>query len=776
MHNFIKYTLLLFFVPLFGQNISVDHQQYSTQELVEDILINSGCIENINVTNTVSGNFNDGDKSFGYFENNGGSFPFANGIVMSTGKLAHVPGPNTSLSDDDAPGWGGDADLEQFLNINHTVNATIIEFDFTPNANNIRFRYIFASEEYRENNPTTCQYSDAFAFLIKPAGGAYENIAVIPGTNTPVKVTTVHPEIPGGCGPENEEYFGSFNGNNAPINFNGETKILTAESQVSTGQTYHIKLVIADEQNYRYDSAVFLEGESFNIGADLGADVSGLCEDETYDLTPEGNGNTPDNYHWYKIEDDGSETLLSEGPNDETYHVTESGTYKVILDYGGSCSAEDEINISYVDFDSLIPTTIYSCAANNSGLSTYNLPSYNSVFTQGHQDFEVSDFFLTESDAENNVNPITDPEDFHNTTPDQKIYARIITDRGCSTTIEITLSTNENDYDPVYLVQCDDGSSNLEFLLNQSIGEIQEEIGHPVQGVDFYESIEDANSGNNPLDNTYKISQTKLPHSVFAKIGSNVGCQGTVEVILDVAPRPQIDPNYQPDAFCEDSFMDIQIHSGVLDNESNYLYEWETGETTPTISVSEPGDYEVMVTEQSVINGDTIYCSTSNTIKVVESEKPEVTYELHGHPGDYEVEIIATGSGDYEYTVDHPEWGFSSETNYPVETGKHTIYVRDKNGCGTTVVEFFAIGYMKYFTPNNDGYNDYWRLLGNGYPNDQVKEIQIYDRYGKLLAVLDANGEWDGNFHGKPMPPNDYWFKIKFTDGSVFTNHFSLIR
>ena len=73
-----------------------------------------------------------------------------------------------SLSDDDAPNWVGDNDLEAILNEPNTINATIIEFDFTTIANQVSFRYIFASEEYQEGNSNTCNYSDLFGFLIKP--------------------------------------------------------------------------------------------------------------------------------------------------------------------------------------------------------------------------------------------------------------------------------------------------------------------------------------------------------------------------------------------------------------------------------------------------------------------------------------------------------------------------------------------------------------------------------------------------------------------------------
>ena len=144
--------ILSFIVSLvsFGQNIVVDNQTYTTQQLVEDILINSTCINNVLVTNVVGGNFETSDTSYGYFDANGSSFPFQSGIVLSTGKIANAQGPNTSLSDDDAAGWVGDAELEAILNEPNTLNATILEFDFTSVASQISFRYIFASEEYQE--------------------------------------------------------------------------------------------------------------------------------------------------------------------------------------------------------------------------------------------------------------------------------------------------------------------------------------------------------------------------------------------------------------------------------------------------------------------------------------------------------------------------------------------------------------------------------------------------------------------------------------------------
>ncbi len=164
MKQIFLIAALLLSLFSYSQNISVDSQSYTPQQLIEDILIDSNCIENVVVTNVSGGDFNGSDLSYGYFDASGTAFPFQNGIVLSTGRIINVPGPNNNLSDDDAPNWQGDLDLEYALNESGTTNATILEFDFTSVASQISFRYIFASEEYQENDPNSCQYSDLFGF------------------------------------------------------------------------------------------------------------------------------------------------------------------------------------------------------------------------------------------------------------------------------------------------------------------------------------------------------------------------------------------------------------------------------------------------------------------------------------------------------------------------------------------------------------------------------------------------------------------------------------
>lgn len=161
----------------FAQYISVD-ETYTAQQLVENVLFSNACTTVSNVT-VSGGNFGTGEQSFGYFNANSSSFPFADGVILSTGKIANAVGPNTSLSDDDATGWNGDIDLNQALGISNSINATVLEFDFVASSSKISFDYIFASEEYHGTAP--CQYSDGFAFLLREVGtSAYQNLALIP--------------------------------------------------------------------------------------------------------------------------------------------------------------------------------------------------------------------------------------------------------------------------------------------------------------------------------------------------------------------------------------------------------------------------------------------------------------------------------------------------------------------------------------------------------------------------------------------------------------------
>ncbi len=757
----------------FTQNILVDSQTYAPQQLIENILIDSNCIENVVVTNVVGGDFSGTDQSYGYFDATNTSFPFNRGIVLSSGKLSNVQGPNNTLSDDDAPNWFGDADLEYELQEQNTLNATIIEFEFTAVADRISFRYIFASEEYQENNPNTCQYSDLFGFLIRPINQQqYTNIAVVPNTREPVKVTTVHPNISNGCPAINETYFGSWNNTTAPINFNGQTAVLTATADVIPNDTYHVKLVIADEQNYRYDSAVFLEAGSFELNTDLGSDRlvatnNPLCENEITILDATQSGSK--NYKWLK---DGFELLTETNP---TINVADAGTYNVEVTLSNNCISYGEITVEYTTNPTSLNTSIIECDPNADGLTTYNLTEtyVTSAITNNDNSLVISNYFLTSIDAIQNINPINTPSIFSNTIPNQIVYARVENQFGCFTIADISVQTSNFNIVLTPIKLCDDISNDG--IVTFNLVQIEQQIDQLVPAnsiITFYDSLNAIFNLGIPLNNNYENIIT-YNETIYAKVISNNGCLAIVEIPLVVKDIPELLPDEDVD-YCLNNYpTTLTLNNGAINipQNNNYLFLWSTGETTPTIDINSIGTSTVTVTNQ-------YNCSNSRTITVFPSNIATIdNIIIEEASTNNTITVLVSGEGNYEFGLDY--FGTYQDSNIftNVTPGFQTVFIRDKNGCGIIEQVVSVLGFPKFFTPNNDGFNDTWQLYGVNSNFNQGTIVIIFDRYGKLISSFDNNSKgWDGTLNGQSLPSRDYWFVAKLRNGKEYRGHFALVR
>ena len=613
MKKFNQFIFLLVSFTALSQNVQVSSSAYTPQELIENVLINSSCVDNLMVTNVVGGNFNSIEKSYGYFDANGSSFPLQNGIVLSTGKLNNVGGPNDSLSDDDAPNWGGDSDLETILNESNTLNATIIEFNFSASANQISFNYVFASEEYQENNSSTCQYSDLFGFLIrKENGGLYTNIALVPTTETPVKVTTVHSGVQGGCDPINEAYFGSWNSNSAPINFNGQTAVLTATANIIPNEIYHVKLVIADEQNFRYDSAVFLEASSFKLGTDLGIDRliennNSLCGDETTTLSA-----FQDNvlsYQWFK-----NNTPVY-GNTSSTFEVENEGIYSVEVLLDNGCTSYGSIQIEYSPLPIAIDTSMVQCDDDGlfDGITTFNLTEINETLINSTPNRETK-FYTSLTAAQNSIDEI-DGSVFNNTTNPQIVYVQLIdTNTNCFGISALTLSVSTTTGTDTVLKSCDsDGNEDGIFNFNLTDADAAVLSNLPISyTVSYYETYQEALLETSSLPSNY-TNTTAYNQIIFARIENGNDCHGINQVELIVEELPSLLVGEQQQ-YCLNSFPStITLDSGIINGLPNsFSFNWSTGETTPQIQVNSPGIYTVTVSNTSG-------CSKLRTVTVLPS-------------------------------------------------------------------------------------------------------------------------------------------------------------
>ena len=773
MKKFNQFIFLCLSFAALSQNVQVSSSAYTPQELIENVLINSACIENLVVTNVVGGDFNSTEKSYGYFDANGSSFPLKRGIVLSTVKLANVGGPNDSLSDDDASNWGGDSDLETILNESNTLNATLIEFNFSAQASQISFNYIFASEEYQENNSSTCQYSDLFGFLIrKESGGDYTNIALVPTTQTPVKVTTVHSGVPGECAPINEAYFGGWNSNSAPINFNGQTAVLTATANIIPNEIYHVKLVIADEKNYRYDSAVFLEASSFKLGTDLGIDRlratnTSLCDDET--LTLSALQNNALSYKWFK-----NGKLLS-GNTGFELEVENEGLYSVEVLLDNGCTSYGSIRIEYSPLPIAIDSNLVQCDDDGvfDGLTTFNLTEINETLINNVDNREVK-FYTSLTSAQNSMGDI-DGTAFTNTSNPQVVYAQLIdTITKCFDLAEITLSVSTSTANDAVLESCElDGTEDGFFNFTLSDADATVLFGlSSTFTLNYYETYQDALLEINTLAANY-TNKTPYKQTLFVRVENGNDCHGINKVELVVLELPQI-VIQEERIYCLNTFPSpITLDGGVINGFTPVLYyDWSTGEKTHEIQVNTPGVYTVTVSNS---NG----CSKLRTITVLPSNTATFdSIDIVDGVENNTVTIFVSGEGEYEYALDTEFTEYQDSNVFSgVAPGFHTVYVRDKNDCGTAKEKIAIIGFPKFFTPNGDGYNDTWHVYGINTPDQENSEIFIFDRFGKLLIKLSpSSAGWDGTVNGVSSPSSDYWFYIKLQNNKIFRGHFSLRR
>ncbi len=536
-----KYRILLLLLAFvmgslsFSQQITID-DSYTVQQLVQNNF-GLGCVQVSNISSQVNGQVN-GFNSFGNFDGNGTNFPFQNGIVLATGNaLSGANGVNTAVLSDGDTNWNSDADLETALGISGTLNATSIEFDFISISNQIQFNYIFASEEY--NPPYECNFTDSFAFLITEAGSGnpYTNIAVVPGTSTPVNSTNVHPDLAPYCGAQNDQYFDGYNLGNT--NYNGQTTVMTATATIIPNVTYHIKLVIADQNYWDYDSAVFIEGNSFNATVDLGDDVT-TCASA---LTLNGDvGNVTATYSWYL---DGT---LMNGQVAPTLNVTQSGTYRVVIQIplGNSyCEIEDSVDISLSSTQTASPVPDYLICDDSSGdgFETFDLSTKDAevLGSVPPSNYNIS-YHYTDANAQANLNPILVP--IQNTSNPQTIYVRIEDiDNGCLafSSFNLIVGSLPNPTPPTDLDVCDDATPDgiTQIDLTQKNVEISSGQGNVV--VSYYLTQGDADSGTNPIISPY--TNTNQTEQLFVRVENvSTGCYGTTSLTVRVLSTPVINP------------------------------------------------------------------------------------------------------------------------------------------------------------------------------------------------------------------------------------------
>lgn len=322
-------------------------------------------------------------------------------------------------------------------------------------------------------------------------------------------------------------------------------------------------------------------------------------------------------------------------------------------------------------------------------------------------------------------------------------------------------------HQPENYILCDDilndgiETFTLSSLDSQILGN-QSPIDFPVA---YYDSASNADAETDQLPNVYSSGNQQI----FARVNhpTNLSCFAITSVNLEVKQYPILNMRTEFN-FCDNTNITVTADSGYDS------YNWSDGQTGNTATFDQPGIYTLTFTKEY----GNVICEATHQIEIKQSNAPFISQIISTDWTDNSniIEVLLeNGIGDYEYSLDNIHFQ-AENTFYGLQTGAYTVYVKDKNGCGPDAIEdVFLLTYPKFFTPNGDGINDFWRIkFSMMEPNMQV---YIFDRYGKLITGFGANDRgWDGTLNGYALPSTDYWFLVLRENGKEHRGHFAMKR
>ncbi|PQJ72547.1 T9SS type B sorting domain-containing protein [Polaribacter butkevichii] len=561
-----------------------------------------------------------------------------------------------------------------------------------------------------------------------------------------------------------------------------------------------------------------------------------FCESATDTITIDS---TADGFQWELSTDDGTtwntitDNAVYLGSNTNSLEITNTPSsynnyqYRVALTRtGNSCGlTTTPITLTVTPKPIVLnnPAALFQCDTNSDLQTTFNLTEAEiSISKDTDHSFK---YFKTRIDAENGTPEVSDKTSYFVAANGEAWVRTVSKTTGCYTIskIDLTVSYTPNEPFEDTFYECDDfldtegnnttDNSDTDGITFFDLSGVPAKITTDSdKKIEFYETDEDRTKSIKKITETQNLANYRnknnpyagSPIPIFYKLISktNNNCQGIGVFYLEVNKIPEFSVEGEsPDApiiICAKNLpYTLEVQSIF---KANYDYKWTdkagntVGGNSSTLLISEQGEYTVTAFSRA-----TTTCSRARTIVVLKSnfETLEnsfvtVTDDTSGISSNLSIliniPINPLINEEFQYALED-ENGMTvrafqdSNIFNNIEGGVYKIIVENKDGCGSSSLIVSVIQFPKFFTPNGQK-NKTWVIKGaNNSFYQPNSSINIFNRYGKLIAQTTINGEgWNGTYSGKTLPSDDYWFTVQLIPIDpnkmpiLKKGHFSLLR
>jgi gliding motility-associated-like protein len=786
-------SIFLFLTSFFAHAQLVTNVGMSPADLVQNVLLGQG----VTVSNIM---YSGSPSAIGSFSAQGTNLGIAQGIILTTGTVLNngsgPQGPNNQSGAGMDNNVGGSTMLSGIIGNVPTFNAAILEFDFIPFSDTVRFKYVFGSDEYPEfAPPNNSTYNDVFGFFISgPGFTGSQNIARLPTNQSIVSINNVNAIT--------NPAFYRFNGdgNSAPYNsspqyiqYDGFTRVLEAVARVQCGETYHLVIAVADVGDGMWDSGIFLEANSLSSVTPVSVThtvspahytnpdwMAEGCATATVTVRRETNLNAPfsipvivSGTATNGVDYTGIPNVINFAPGEQEIVFTVNAladdiqegieTIRIVFPIADPCGNETpiEVNLFIQDvppFSVIINNPTILCQGDNitllatvsGGLGPFSYLWSNGATTQG-----IS------------INPNQTGE-----------YSIIVSDICNPNPVYDTVMVTVPEYAPLFLTSTAD-------IVEQCPG-----ITHTLSviatgGSGLYTYTWRQNNQN--IGNTPSIQVTPMGSTAyFVMVTDNCGSVAFDTIYYTILSPPLLVHVSTPAEICPgDSALITVSASGGF---GNYQYVWTDNGSNSTAIWVKPNQtrwYEVKVSDDcgtfSVAGYAQVTVNRPNADFIILTN----TTPMEGLPVSFQ--NLTQNASSYQ-------WFFGDGGNSPLMHPSHTyqengiyyvtLIARDAQGCTDTVVkpikihEEFYIYIPNTFIPDGDRFNN--EFFGSFIGVESIK-MEVFNRWGESLYFTnDKAFRWDGKVNGKQIQDGTYIWLLKYIPvrgvEQTMTGHVNVLR